>query len=326
MKEKIKELWSLIKKSKNIALYSHIRMDPDTFWSSAALFYILEKIWKNVVLLNDEQAPEEFEFLESNDIIKTNYNLKNFDPDLIISLDAASIEQLADSYSNNLEIIKEKDFVVIDHHITNPWFWTLNIIDTKYSSTCELLFEILENINLDKYIDKKIATLLIAWIITDTNIFYNTNTTSKTHKIAWKLLDLWANSRESIFEFFKKKSLGKTKLTAIALSNIKIIENKLKNWKNIVYTSLEQKDFIETNTTNRETNWIIEDLVNIENTDISFIIYPINNRNKVSFRTREYDISKIATEMWWWWHKQAAWFLSDKNIDDTIKEILEKIK
>lgn len=326
MKEKIKELWSLIKKSQNIALYSHIRMDPDTFWSSAALFYILEKIWKNVVLLNDEQAPEEFEFLEANDIIKTNYNLKNFDPDLIISLDAASIEQLADSYSNNLEIIKEKDFVVIDHHITNSWFWTLNIIDTKYSSTCELLFEILENINLDKYIDKKIATLLITWIITDTNIFYNTNTTSKTHKIAWKLLDLWANSRESIFEFFKKKSLGKTKLTAIALSNIKIIENKLKNWKNIVYTSLEQKDFIETNTTNRETNWIIEDLVNIENTDISFIIYPINNRNKVSFRTREYDISKIATEMWWWWHKQAAWFLSDKNIDDTIKEILEKIK
>lgn len=326
MKEKIKELWSLIKKSQNIALYSHIRMDPDTFWSSAALFYILEKIWKNVVLLNDEQAPEEFEFLESNDIIKTNYNLKNFDPDLIISLDAASIEQLADSYSNNLEIIKEKDFVVIDHHITNPWFWTLNIIDTKYSSTCELLFEILENINLDKYIDKKIATLLITWIITDTNIFYNTNTTSKTHKIAWKLLDLWANSRESIFEFFKKKSLGKTKLTAIALSNIKIIENKLKNWKNIVYTSLEQKDFIETNTTNRETNWIIEDLVNIENTDISFIIYPINDKNKVSFRTREYDISKIATEMWWWWHKQAAWFLSDKNIDDTIKEILEKIK
>lgn len=326
MKEKIKELWSLIKKSQNIALYSHIRMDPDTFWSSAALFYILEKIWKNVVLLNDEQAPEEFEFLEANDIIKTNYNLKNFDPDLIISLDAASIEQLADSYSNNLEIIKEKDFVVIDHHITNSWFWTLNIIDTKYSSTCELLFEILENINLDKYIDKKIATLLITWIITDTNIFYNTNTTSKTHKIAWKLLDLWANSRESIFEFFKKKSLGKTKLTAIALSNIKIIENKLKNWKNIVYTSLEQKDFIETNTTNRETNWIIEDLVNIENTDISFIIYPINDKNKVSFRTREYDISKIATEMWWWWHKQAAWFLSDKNIDDTIKEILEKIK
>ena len=326
MRDKIKLFKELIDKSNKIALYSHIRMDPDTFWSSTALYYILEKIWKDVILLNDDQEPEEFKFLWANNIIKSDYDLNDFDPDLIISLDAASPEQLGNSYKNNIDIIKKKDFLVIDHHITNTWFWTLNIINTKSSSNCELLFDILEQIDFIKYIDKKIATLLISWMLTDTNVFYNTNTTERTHEVASKLLNLWADSRTSIFEFFKKKSLGKTKLTAIALSNIKIIENKLENWKNIVYTIIEEKDFIKTNTTDRETNGIIENLVNIENTDVSFIIYPVKWRNKVSFRSREYDVSKVAWEMWWGWHKQAAWFYSEESIENTIKNILEKIE
>jgi phosphoesterase RecJ-like protein len=326
MEEKIKKLWALIVKADSIALFSHIRMDPDTFWSSTALYYILEKMWKKVVLLNDEQAPEEFKFLWANDLITTNCNLKTFNPDLVISLDAASIEQLAESYKNNKEAISEKDFVVIDHHITNNWFGDINIIDVKSSSTCELLFSILEEIGLSKYINAKIASLLITWILTDTNIFYNTNTTTKTHEVAAKLLDLWADSRTSIFEFFKKKSIKQTRLTAIALSKIQIIENKLKNWKNIVYTLLEQKDFEETFSSNRDTSWIIENLVNIENTDISFIIYPVGKRNKVSFRSREYDVSKISAEMWWGWHKQAAWFYSEKCNEEIVEEILSNIK
>jgi len=248
MLQKTNKLKQLINNAWNIALFSHIRMDPDTFWSSAALYYILKKLWKNVVLLNDEDAPKQFEYMWANNSITTNWNLKNFNPDLIISLDAASIEQLWESYKNNIDIIKKTNFVVIDHHITNSWFWNINIINTNSSSTCELLFEILENINLKQYIDSKIATLLITWILTDTNVFYNTNVSSKTHFITWKLLDLWANSRKSIFEFFKKKSINKTKLLWLALSKIEIVKNKLKNWKNIVYIIMEQSDYINTST------------------------------------------------------------------------------
>jgi len=325
MLQKIKELWRLINSSQNIALFSHIRMDPDTFWSSSALYYILQKMWKNVVLLNDEEAPEDFEFMQANKTITTNLDLKQFSPDLIISLDAASLEQLWNSYLNNKNYIEESNtpFVVIDHHITNKWFWDLNIIDTNSSSTCELLFEILEELDFIKYINSKIATLLITWILTDTNVFYNTNVTSTTHQIAWKLLDLWANSRIWIFEFFKKKSVLKTKLLAKALSKIEIIENKLKNWKNIVYTILEQKDFDEIWANDRHTNWIIEHLINIENTEIAIIIYPLSNwTNKASFRSHTYNVSQIAQKLWWGWHKQAAWcsFNEDWNV------FLEKIK
>jgi len=323
MQKKIQQLWELINNSKNIALFTHTRMDPDTFWSGITFYYILKKMWKNVVILNDEKSPEEFSFMWANNEILINYDLKEFNPDLIISLDAASIWQLAESYIKNKEIIEKTNFVVIDHHITNNWFWTLNIIDTNSSSTCELLFEILEQLELIKYVDKKIALILITWILTDTNVFYNTNVTSKTHNIAWKLLDLWADSRTSIFEFFKKKSIKKTKLLAKALWKIEIIENKLENWRNIVYTILQQKDFDEIWATDRDTNWIIEHLINIENIEIAFIIYPLSNwTTKASFRSHTFNVSEIAQKLWWGWHKQAAWCSSKESIEI----FLEKIK
>ena len=169
MRDKIKLFKELIDKSNKIALYSHIRMDPDTFWSSTALYYILEKIWKDVILLNDDQEPEEFKFLWANNIIKSDYDLNDFDPDLIISLDAASPEQLGNSYKNNIDIIKKKDFLVIDHHITNTWFWTLNIINTKSSSNCELLFDILEQIDFIKYIDKNKVLFSLYFFLLEKN-------------------------------------------------------------------------------------------------------------------------------------------------------------
>lgn len=326
MQENIKKLADEIKNANKIALFSHIRMDPDTFWSSTAFYYILEKMWKKVVLLNDEKAPEEFWFLWANDLISTNYDLSEFNPDLIISLDAASIGQLAESYQVNKEIINKLPFFVIDHHITNPGFWKINIIDTNSSSTCELLFNILKENNFIKYIDKKSANLLMAWILTDTNVFYNTNVTPQTHKVTAKLLELWADSRTNIFNFFKKRNLLKLQVLAKAITNIKIVKNKLENWKNISYTKLSKEDLEELWATDKETNWIIEYLINLENTEIAFIIYPIKDwKNKVSFRSQNYNVSELAQKFDWWGHKQASGFSSGKSIEKIIEEILENI-
>jgi phosphoesterase RecJ-like protein len=187
------------------------------------------------------------------------------------------------------------------------------------------LFDIIKELNFLKYLKAKEANLLMAWILTDTNVFYNTNVNPNTHYIAWELLKLWANSRQTIFEFFKKKTIIKTKLLWIALQNLQILYNKI-NWRNIVYTFLEEKDLKNLNATDKDTNWIIEHLINIENTEIAFIIYPLDKWwYKVSFRSQEYDVSALASKFSWGGHKQAAWFSSNEDIKTIIKNILELI-
>jgi nanoRNase/pAp phosphatase (c-di-AMP/oligoRNAs hydrolase) len=69
-------------------------MDPDCFGSLTALYLILEKQGYNVAAVNDEYNPKDFRFLNVNHIINPELNISEFNPDLIISLDAASLGQL----------------------------------------------------------------------------------------------------------------------------------------------------------------------------------------------------------------------------------------
>ncbi len=323
MKEKILDFWKILIKSKKILLINHIRMDPDCFGSLSALYYILKKEWFHVEAVNDEQIPENFKFLIWENFIKSNLNIQKYNPDLIISLDAASLDQLWNTYKNNMGIFNNANFIVIDHHITNPGFWSINLIDTNSSSTCELLFEILETIWLDKAIDSKIATMLLTWIYTDTNIYYNVNTTPKTLETWAKLMRLWADFRTPIFEFFRKKEFNKTKLWWELLKDIK----KSEDWK-IIWWIITNDIFNKTNTTDKDTSWLINDfLANIVWSEVCFLLYPLSGwKIKASFRSSEFDVSKLCQSFGWWWHKQAAWFNSNEDIYEVEKEILIKLK
>ncbi len=322
MEEKIQKFKSLIEKSNKILLINHIKMDPDAFWSLWALYYILKFLGKEIKATNDENTPSEFSFLWANEIIEKDLDLNSFDPDLIISLDAASESQLWEKYNKYKKLFKNKDFVVLDHHVTNKGFGSLNIIDPKSSSTCELLYYILEKIWYDKYLTKKEATLLTAWIHTDTNVFYNQNTTSYTLKVAAKLMELGADFRAPMYNFFQKSSYEKIKLIWVAFDKIKRSKNK-----KIIWTKLTKKDFENTNTSINDVSWIINRLINIDWCEIAFILSEDNNNVKASFRSKEYDVWSLAASFKnWWWHKLAAWFKTSDDINKTEKEILEKIK
>ncbi len=304
-----------INKSKNILLINHKRMDPDAFGSLSTFYYILrDNLNKNVLAINDDERPDNFAFLDEKNIFKN--KIENFNPDLIISFDVASIDQLGEVYNKNKDIFDKFFFVVIDHHITNPWFWDLNIIDTKASSTCELVFYILEKLDFLQYINKKIATFLNAWMLTDTNMYYNQNTTPKTLCTAAKLMEYWSDYRAPIFEFFKKKSFSKTKLFGIALQKIQ------KKW-DIAYSFLTKDDFLQANAKDQDTNWIIDMMINIEWINIAFLVYALDKWDyKVSFRSKEFNVGKFCEQFWGWGHKLASWF-STQEIDP--QKIIDKI-
>jgi phosphoesterase RecJ-like protein len=325
MEKQINLLGEKIKKANKILLINHIRMDMDAFWSLSAVFDILKQLKKEVKAVNDEIPIESYSITWYNHIIETNLNIKEFVPELIISFDAASLEQLWETYKKNKDVFEKTDFFVIDHHKTNPWFWKINIININYSSTCELVYDILKQINLTKYITPKIATSLLSWIYTDTNVFYNSNTTSNTLVVASKLIGLWADFRKPYFEFYKKKTFSGSKLWWEVLANrMKISENK-----KIAWATVPKEVFKKTNSNERQLTWLISEFfANIDWVQICFISHELENwTTKTSFRCDENnDVSKICSSFWWWWHKQAAWFTSTKSLEKIEKEILKKIE
>jgi len=320
----VQKLWELINSSKKILLINHVRMDMDAFWSLTALYDVLNSLWKEVKGMNDEPELKSFSFLGYKNIIEPDLDVEKFNPDLVIWLDSWSIDRLWKSYKNNKEIINKAKFVVIDHHISNPGYWDLDIIDSKASSTSQMVFEILKELNLEKYITPKIATSLLSGIYTDTNIFYNSNTSSSTYLAAGKLVEYWANFRKPYYELYKKKTLSQSKLWwEILINHMKTS----KNWK-IIWAIIPKTIFEKVWAHERELEWLISEFfANIEWVEIAFISHEIENKViKTSFRsTPNYDVSKIASRFGWGWHKQASGFVSDKEIIQVEKEILDEI-
>lgn len=325
MKSEIKKFWELIKSSKKILLINHIRMDMDALWSLSAIYDILTQLWKDVKAVNDEVPPNNYNIIWYNEIIEPYLDIVSFKPDLIISLDAASEWQLWATYENNKEIFKNTPFVIIDHHKTNEWFGSVNIISKDFSSSCELVFYILKKLNLVKYITPKIATALLSGIYTDTNIYYNSNTSGYTLRTAADLIDLWADFRKPYFEFYKKKTITKSRLWWTILSKrLKISDNKKVAWAIVPFSIFE-----ETWWNDRDLTWLISEFfANLDWVEICFLVYELNYWGvKASLRcTEKYDMSSVAEKLGWGWHKQAAWFTSDKTLEEVEKMILKALK
>lgn len=321
--KEIQQIKDLIENSSRFLLINHIRMDPDAFWSLNGFYFILKKLAKEVKAINDELAPDNFWFLTSERIFEPNLDIKQYNPDVIISFDAASLEQLGKTYERNQEIFENTPFIVIDHHITNPWFWKINIVNTASSSSCELVYDIITKLWYNSLIDEKIATLFLAWIHTDTNTFYNKNTTSHTLEVAWRLIDIWARNKEIIFEFFRKKTLEKVNL-----------------WGKVMW-KIQQKDGITWVSVTKEiyegtTEWdqwfkgfINEFLANIEGTKVALFLYEQNDGSiKVSLRSNDdaIDVAQICLNFWGGGHKLAAGFTSQKEIYSLEQEIIKVLK
>jgi phosphoesterase RecJ-like protein len=77
--------------------------------------------------------------------------------------------------------------VVVDHHITNPKFCKINLIEPDAVATCAILAEHMPRWGLE--IDQKVAANLLSGIISDSNGFRTSNTTAKSLRIAADLMD-----------------------------------------------------------------------------------------------------------------------------------------
>lgn len=196
-------------------------MDGDAWGSLAALALILKNMGKEVRAINDCHVPPSLSFLGNTELIEPELNVRDFAPDIIISLDASDTLRLGQSYIVWKDIFDTTPLIVIDHHISNPAFGSVNIIDADATSTCELLYEILENLHLLQYITPEIATFLYLGLQTDTNMYFNSDVTSHTLEVGAKLLAHGADFRRVISEMFQKKSFIQLKLWEILLRNLK---------------------------------------------------------------------------------------------------------
>ncbi len=324
------EIWKFknyLKNSQKILLINHRRMDGDAYGSLAGFYYMLQKFWNyKVIATNDEITPESFQFLDENQIFDTDIALADFAPELIISFDVASLEQLGNVYKNNTSLFQNTTWVNIDHHISNNLFGNINIVDTSASSTCEIVWDIIKDFELEKYMDAKIATFLLTGIITDTNSFFNTNSSPKSLQSASEIMKFQPRHQDIIINLFKKKPYARLKLWGHILENLKDIKNG-----KIVWNSVPQSLFIQTKTTDKDISGLIDEfLTTLDGLEVWFLLYELPDKKiKWSFRSKTdlVDLNVFCSKWWGWWHARASWFVVEgKNIYEVEQEVIYELQ
>ena len=247
--------------------------------------------------------------------------------DLIVVLDAGDLEQLGALYEDHIDFFFSVPVINLDHHASNTNFGQVNLVDITASSTTEILYQALKELDQGKgLIDEDIATALLAGIITDTGSFQNANTTPKALAVSAELVNLGARQQEIIKHVYKTKHLSTLKLWGRVLSRIKNDPTY-----RIVWSLISQEDLIDTESLPEETGNIIDELMT--NTPGAEIILLLKEKKpglvKGSLRTTtaSCDASKIADLFGGGGHVQAAGFkVEGKSLEEAENFIIKKIK
>lgn len=136
---------------------------------------------------------------------KLNPNQVNFSysgglVDMIIVIDAPTLNSLGTIYTDNQNQFTGKDIINIDRHLTNAYFGTVNYINKTISSISELILSVLQILKVE--IDRDMATNLYAGTAASTNNFTSYSTNAETFEHIATLLRLGA-----VKKVFKKPTV-----------------------------------------------------------------------------------------------------------------------
>ncbi|MFC1562455.1 bifunctional oligoribonuclease/PAP phosphatase NrnA [candidate division KSB1 bacterium] len=312
-------LEATIKKYNKFIITTHINPDGDGIGSELGIFWILKKLGKDVLIINDSPTPQFYKFLDPKDELIKQYDEKYCEiilkTDVVILMDISNSERLG----RLSEIIKRSDAikVVIDHHHCNSGWGDVNIVDENASASGEIVYNLVKRFGLE--IDLRMATDLYVAILTDTGSFRFSNTNKRAHFICGELLEKGINPREIYGHIYESYSWERMILFSKSLSSIrKIAGGKVSS----IYITVEM---METSGAKREDiEGFVEYITTLKDVEIAILFLELSTRKvKVSLRSKlNYDVNKIAEVFGGGGHKNASGIVFK---DSTLEEAQDMV-
>jgi len=314
------DIKKVFQRNKNFLITSHVNLDGDAIGSELALYFILKKLNKKAIILNQDRLPKIYNFLPDSDKIcylKENYiDAKSID--VGIMLDCSNIKRLGKTYDIFRDI---KTVINIDHHKSNDNYGNLNYLDTSASSVGEIIYELINFIDPD-LLDDKISTCLFTAILTDTGSFRYSNVSSKTFKATSYLASHGIKTHLIANNIYNRNTYPGLKLLGKALLNLEMDESNYISWITITRRMLN-----DTNANDEEIEGIIEVATTLDNVEILILFRETkDDKIKISFRSKgNFDVNKFAGKFKGGGHPNAAGCLCSGKMDEIKERILSRL-
>ncbi len=284
--------------AKTIGIAGHINPDGDCVGSCLGVYNYLRKMRADLevsIFLNP--IPNIFHFLRgSEDIQQADETDDQRVFDLFIVCDCRDTSRLgpAATYFRNA-----KRTICIDHHLGSGDFATINYIHPEASSTCELVFDLMDQ----QEIDVPIAECIYTGMVTDTGVFQYSCTHSSTMKAAGFLMDLGIDYPRIVEHVFFEKTFNQNRILGQALLNARLYLDD-----RCIASVITQKEMKAFDVLPKHMEGIVSQLRSTQNVEVAIFLYQVETGGyKVSLRSSDaVNVAEIAQAYGGGGHAKAA--------------------
>ena len=303
-------LEQMLEQTGSVVILGHVRPDGDCLGSTLGLYHYIQTNYPAIraAVYLEESSPK-FGYLAGYDAILHETDEERYE--LCICLDCGDEERLG---SFGVFLANASKSLCLDHHITNTRFCEVNLVSENASSTCEVLFEQLD----EEKIDKAAAECLYTGLIHDTGVFKYSCTSARTMEIAGKPMAKGIDFGSIIDNSFYKKTYVQNQILGRALlESITFLDGKC------IFSALRQSEMEFYGVNGKDMDGIIDQLRLTEGVEVAIFMYQTGPQEfKVSLRSQNaVDVSRIASYFGGGGHVRAAGCTMSGRIHDVVNNL-----
>jgi phosphoesterase RecJ-like protein len=314
-----KKIITLLKKHRTFVVTTHVHPDTDALGSALAMAIYLKSMGKRVRLFNEDECPTWLRFVPRVGLFERFKGGEKFTPEVVVVLDCGDLERVG----KVRKFLKPGVKVVnIDHHVTNVNFGDLNLVRSDYSSSAEVVYDLLKSAGFR--LTKDVATQLYLGILTDTGSFGFDCTSSHTHQVVSELLQFQlpvSGLYRRVYETMPNRDLK----PFFAL--VHRVELYFK--ERVACLVMRKKDMGLFSGEFDLRDKIFTFLRSVKGLEVIVIITETEkvDRVRINFRSRDgFDVAKLAERFGGGGHKKASGCYMSVNASRARREILSAIR
>ena len=329
MKKSALKLKSLLKAPKQIVITTHRGPDGDAMGSSLAMLHLLKQLGHHAHVITPNSYANFLHWMPGNDKVlvyegnETKAEEITNNADLIFLMDFNNLDRISDFRESVQKSTAIK--VLIDHH-QDPEENIADIIfsDTNSCSTAQLVYEIINEIGLNKNISKTIAECLYVGIMTDTGSFKYASTTSRTHHVIADLIEKGANNAKIHDLVYDNSSENRMRLLGYCLNKKLLLYRE----NNSAIISLNAEELEKFKFQKGDTEGFVNYPLAIKGIKFACFITEKEGIVKLSLRSKgNFKVNKIANKYFnGGGHTNASGGTSQVSVKETIKKVETIIK
>lgn len=303
-----------IRGAERITAIGHENPDADTLGAALAFRLVGERLGKLAEVVMADPVPPYLQFLPHADLVRSAPGLE---PDVAVVVDSGDLARIGGIATDHADWLARARIVNIDHHVSNPNFGAVNLVDPEAASTCEMVSLLLPELGVE--LDRELATVLLAGIVNDTHTFAHPNATPRTLRVAASLVEAGAELSAIHRAIYAEKPFATLALWGLVLAGVESAHEG-----RIVHAALTQQMLAETGESLNAAEGFIDLLGLSRDADVVLLFKEQGTGEaRVSIRTSAIaDAVAIAAPFGGGGHARAAGCTVAASVDEARQRVL----